>query len=93
MRAALAPEPWEVILADYRMPHFGAFEALRVLLESGQDIPFIVVSGVVPEEDAVELMRAGARDFVTKQNPARLVPAVRREMDEADARRQARRSA
>ena len=93
MRAALAREPWEVILADYRMPHFGAFEALRVLLESGQDIPFIVVSGVVPEEDAVELMRAGARDFVTKQNPARLVPAVRREMDEADARRQARRSA
>lgn len=90
MREALEHEHWDLIIADYTMPHFSGPEALRVLLESGQDIPFILVSGTVPEKDAIAMMKAGAQDFVSKQDRARLIPAVTRELREAEIRRQRR---
>lgn len=78
---------FELVLADYNLPRFSGPEALRLLKESGRDIPFIMLSGVISEATAVESMRAGAQDYVAKQNLARLVPAVERELKEAAARR------
>jgi PAS domain S-box-containing protein len=91
MRAALASaEPPELVLADYNLPNFSGPEALRILKASGIDLPFIMMSGAVSEETAVESMRAGAQDYVTKQNLTRLVPAIERELKEAAARRNRR---
>jgi two-component sensor histidine kinase len=87
MLAALAKQPWDVIIADYRLPDFDAPSALSLLHESGHDIPFIVVSGSLGEELAVALMRAGAQDYVLKDNLARLAPAVEREIGDARTRR------
>ncbi|MCX7142037.1 MAG: PAS domain S-box protein [Proteobacteria bacterium] len=92
MREALAARDWDVVLSDFRVPGFGAAPALALLRESGLDIPFITVSGMIGEESAVELMKSGAHDYVMKDHPARLAPAVRREIGEARERR-ARRSA
>jgi DNA-binding NtrC family response regulator len=69
---------WDVILADYNLPSFSAPAALKILKESGNDLPFIVMSGAVSEDTAVEAMRAGAHDYVSKQNLTRLVPAIAR---------------
>jgi signal transduction histidine kinase len=88
MRRALGEVPWDIVLSDYSMPSFGALEALRVLKESGLDIPFIIVSGSIGEETAVEALKAGAHDFVVKQNLSRFVPAVSREINEARMRRE-----
>jgi len=76
-----------LVLADYNLPSFSGPEALRILKASGFDLPFIMMSGAVSEEAAVESMRAGAQDYVTKQNLVRLVPAIERELKEAAARR------
>jgi nitrogen-specific signal transduction histidine kinase/CheY-like chemotaxis protein len=78
---------WHVILADYNLPNFSALAALRLLKSTALDIPLIVMSGAISEETAVAAMRAGALDYVAKQNLARLVPAIEREITEADARR------
>src|ERR1035438_5088029 len=88
MTAALEREVWEVIISDHRMAQFDAPGALRVLRESGRDIPFIIVSGGIGEELAVALMKNGAHDYVNKNNLSRLVPAVTREVREAHARRE-----
>lgn len=76
-----------IVIADYNLPAFSGPEALRILKASGIDLPFLMMSGAVSEEAAVESMRAGAQDYVTKQNLARLVPAIERELKEASARR------
>jgi signal transduction histidine kinase len=68
------------------MPHFGGFEALQLLKESGHDLPFILVSAVISEETAVAAMKAGAHDYIMKRNLARLVPAIERELREAQTR-------
>lgn len=78
---------WDVILADYNLPTFSAPAALQMLKRLGQDLPFIMMSGAVSEETAVDAMRAGAHDYVSKQNLARLIPAIERELREARARR------
>ena len=88
MRAALARQAWDIIIADHRLPEFDAPSALAVLKESGLDIPFIVVSGAMGEELAVAMMRAGAQDYLLKDNLARLAPAVEREIGDARTRRQ-----
>jgi signal transduction histidine kinase/DNA-binding response OmpR family regulator len=90
MRAALRQRAWDIVISDFALPSFGALEALAVLKESGQDLPFIVLSGTIGEERAVEALRQGAHDFVVKQQLARLVPAVRRELREAEGRRRRR---
>jgi PAS domain S-box-containing protein len=90
LRAALAEHRWDVVVCDYRLGPFEAPEALRIVREVDIDVPFIVVSGTVGEEIAAELMRLGAQDFVMKTNYQRLVPAIIRELDQADHRRRNR---
>jgi len=87
---ALRLRPPDIVISDYAMPGFGAEEALALLRDSGLDVPFILVSGRVGEESAVALMRAGAHDFILKEDLARLVPAVRRELTHARSRQQRR---
>jgi signal transduction histidine kinase len=86
MKAALERQAWDIVISDYEMPHFGGFEALQLLKESGQDLPFILVSAVVSEETAVAAMKAGAHDYIMKRKLARLVPAIERELREAQTR-------
>jgi PAS domain S-box-containing protein len=92
MQAALAGEPrgWDIILADYNLPRFSAPEALRLLKSLPFDIPFIMMSGAVSEDTAVAAMRAGAHDYVSKENLTRLAPAIDRELAEAASRRNQR---
>jgi diguanylate cyclase (GGDEF)-like protein/PAS domain S-box-containing protein len=87
MAAALEHHAWDVVLSDYVLPSFGAREALALLHERALDLPFFVVSGHVSEETAVAAMKAGAHDYFMKENLARLVPAVERELRKADDRR------
>lgn len=89
---AIDGEDWECIIADYSMPRFNAFAALSLVRERGLDLPFIVVSGTIGEETAVEAMKAGAHDYLMKGNLARLVPAIEREMREAAVRRERERA-
>lgn len=89
LKNALA-RPWDILLSDFSMPGFTAPDALRILQESGLDLPFVIVSGTVGEERAVEAMRAGASDYVLKDNLTRLVAVVERELREAAERRQRR---
>src|ERR1019366_7850659 len=90
LRHALEDSTWDVIVADYHLPGFDAPGALRILQECGYDIPCIVVSGKMGEDTAVEMMKSGAHDYLTKNNLTRLVPAVERELAEASVRREAR---
>jgi PAS domain S-box-containing protein len=83
MSAALASGPWEVILADYNLPEFSAPNALKLVQQSGLDIPFIIVSGGIGEDIAVSAMKGGAHDYLMKGNLSRLVPAVERELRDA----------
>ncbi len=87
MRAALGQEQWDLIIADFTMPQFSAPAALSLLQEIGIDLPFIIVSGSVGEDIAVEAMKAGAHDYLVKGNLKRLAPAVQRELAEAANRR------
>lgn len=91
LEAALGGEPWDVVLCDYSLPGFDALSA-RAIVAAHADVPFIVVSGTVGEETAVELMRAGVHDFVLKDRLARLVPAIERELREAVSRADLRRA-
>jgi signal transduction histidine kinase len=90
--ALVAPAPWDVILSDYSLPGFGGLAALKIYQQSGLDIPFILISGSIGEERAVEAMHSGVHDYIMKDRMQRLVPAVDRELREA-ANRKARRSA
>ena len=90
LRAVIDAEPWDAVLSDFRLPSFSGVEALRIFRESGLDIPFIFVSGTIGEETAVEAMKAGASDYVMKQNLARLAPALERELGQAVIRAQHR---
>jgi len=90
MRAALREKSWDVILCDYRLPQFNGLAAIALLKESGIDIPLIVVSGAIGEETAADCMRCGAHDYVMKGNLSRLVPAIARELMEADSKNKRR---
>ena len=92
MQAALNKGSWDLILADHSMPTFSAPEALELLTKKLIDIPFIIVSGHIDEETAVAAMRMGAHDYIMKDRLARLVPAVERELREAEVRRARRES-
>jgi two-component system NtrC family sensor kinase len=87
LTAALAePKPWDLVLADYTLPSFGARDALRLIQDSGIDLPFIIVSGTIDEVSAVSAMRAGAHDYVLKGHLERLLPAIERELAAARSR-------
>ena len=90
MRQALAQQSWDAIISDYQMPSFNGLAALGIYKEFVLDIPFIVVSGAIGEETAVNVMRAGAHDYLIKDNLARLVPAIQRELQEARLRQERR---
>jgi len=92
MRQALEDQTWDVILCDHAMPRFSSGAALALTKEMSLDIPFIIVSGAIGEESAVEAMRAGCHDYVMKNNLARLAPAIQRELREADTRRERKRA-
>jgi sigma-B regulation protein RsbU (phosphoserine phosphatase) len=86
MVEALGSQAWDFVLSDYNMPRFSMQEALDVLRQSHLDLPFIIVSGGIGEDIAVAAMKAGAHDYLMKGNLARLVPAVTRELREAQSR-------
>ncbi|HXX66858.1 MAG TPA: hybrid sensor histidine kinase/response regulator [Polyangiaceae bacterium] len=92
LRAALERRSWDVILSDWSLPRFSAPEALRIVKDSGLDIPFVIVSGTVRENTAVEAMHAGAHDYIMKDNLARLAAAVGRELREFEERKARRRA-
>lgn len=90
MTAALHSQIWDLAIADYLMPHFNGLEALGLVKSLGLDLPFIIVSGHITDDTAVAAMKAGAHDYVMKDNLARLGPAVQRELREAEVRSQRR---
>ena len=83
---ALDNGEWDLIICDYNMPGFDGLAALGILKERARDIPFILVSGAIGEELAVKAMKAGANDYMMKDNLQRLVPAIERELKEAKLR-------
>ena len=86
MCRALETDQFDLVLSDYTLPSFGAPAALSCLQSRKLDIPFLIVSGVVNEQIAVEVMQAGAHDFIPKSNLTRLVPAIERELREVELR-------
>jgi PAS domain S-box-containing protein len=90
LQAALEKSEWDAVLSDFSLPMFSAPDALETLRQSGQDLPFIVVSGAIGEETAVKMMRAGAHDYLMKDNLSRLAEVLRREIREAHMRRERR---
>jgi PAS domain S-box-containing protein len=86
MKVALTGQKWDGIIADFRLPGFDAPAALSLLQSTGQDLPFIVVSGAIGEEAAVALMKAGAHDYLMKSSLLRLAPVLKREIAEAKKR-------
>lgn len=87
MKKALEEDSWQIVIADYSMPRFSGLDALRIARSGGRDIPFILVSGTIGEELAVEAMREGADDYIMKGSLGRLGPAVERELKQAESRR------
>lgn len=79
--------PWDIVLSDFRLPQLDAFYALDILKELALDIPFIVVSQAIGEDQAVQIMRSGASDYIMKSSLKRLVPAIERELRDAADRR------
>jgi DNA-binding NtrC family response regulator len=86
MTAVLEKQVWDVIICDYNLPNFSAPAALTLLQKSGLDLPFIIVSGSVGEDVAVAAMKSGAHDYIMKGNLKRLIPAIEREVQEAEGR-------
>lgn len=92
MVAALAEREWDIVIADYVLPRFSGMAALELLQQQGLDLPFIIVSGQIGEEIAVEAMKAGAHDYLVKGRLARLVPTIKRELRENLMRLERRRT-
>lgn len=90
MRRALDSGEFEAVISDWAMPAFSGPEALRIVRERGLDVPFIIVSGTVGDEEAVAAMRGGAHDYLMKDRLARLAPTLERELREARVRRDRR---
>ena len=86
LEAALDRHPWDLVIGDYSMPRFSGTAALAIVRRRGLDIPYICVSGTITEELAVAAMKAGANDYVTKGQLKRLLPAIERELRDAQAR-------
>jgi two-component system, cell cycle sensor histidine kinase and response regulator CckA len=89
MREALLVGGWDIVISDWALPQFSARAAIDLVQQLNPALPLIIVSGTIGEEAAVDAMRAGARDYVLKDNLARLAPAVERELRESMLRRSA----
>jgi len=87
LTSVLEREKWDIVISDFSMPGFKGTQALEMVRKKGLDVPFIFLSGTIGEEIAVSAMRAGAQDYVIKGNAARLLPAIQRELREAELRR------
>jgi diguanylate cyclase (GGDEF)-like protein len=92
MYEALSRQTWDIIISDYGMPQFNGLHALQLARQNGRDIPFIILSGTIGEEIAVETMKAGAHDYVMKGNIARLLPAIERELRDVRVRQESRKA-
>jgi two-component system cell cycle sensor histidine kinase/response regulator CckA len=90
--AALAQDEFDLILADYSLPSFTGIQALEIVRAKTPEVPFLLVSGTIGEQAAIESLRAGATDYVLKHSPERLAPAVRRAVEEAQERIRCRRA-
>jgi PAS domain S-box-containing protein/putative nucleotidyltransferase with HDIG domain len=90
LREAFAEGTWDVVVCDYMLPELSVIEVLVMYREAGLDMPFIIISGASGEDRAVNAMKAGAHDYVMKENLSRLVPAIKRELNEAVVRRERR---
>ena len=86
MKKALSEKQWDIILCDYKMPTFDAPSAIAIFKELNLNIPFIVISGTIGEDTAIECMRSGAHDYFMKGKLSRLCPAIDRELEEANVR-------
>lgn len=84
--ALLRPDDWDVVISDFSVPGFGGLEALRLFRDRGLSIPFLLVSDTIGEEAAIAAMKAGVDDYIMKRNLARLVPAIDRELRDAEVR-------
>jgi len=91
MSQALATKKWDLVICDYSMPHFSGMDALKLLRETGSDIPFIFLSGTIGEDTAVAALKMGAQDYLMKDNVKRLLPAIQRELGEATRRKERKR--
>jgi PAS domain S-box-containing protein len=87
MESALEKQRWDFVISDFSLPQFNALNALKQLQATGFDIPFVIVSGTIRDKAAVEIMKAGAHDYIMKDNLVRLVPVFNRELAEAEIRR------
>jgi len=83
LMAALELEPWDVVICDHSLPALDSMSALHIVRKTAKNTPFIIVSGLISDEIAVEAMRHGARDFIHKDNLSRLAPVVERELRQA----------
>lgn len=92
LTAALLKQSWDLIISDNAMPRMNSMQALTITQQMGLDIPFIIVSGSIGEEVAVDAMRTGAHDYLMKDNIARLLPAINRELREAQMREEQRKA-
>ena len=88
MQEQLDKHPWDIVISDYQMPEFDGMQALELFQTYDLDIPFILVSGKIGEETAVDLMKMGANDYIMKGNTARLLPAIETHLREAANRRE-----
>ena len=88
LSTALAEETWDIAISDHSMPQLGIRDALTLLKERGLDLPLIVLSGAIKEEEAVAMLEAGAQDYILKDNLSRLIPVVERELRSAQLRRE-----
>jgi len=88
MIEAVDHQVWDLIVCDYSMPQFSGMDALKVLRSRGVEAPFLFVSGTIGEDTAVNALKEGAQDYVMKGNLKRLLPAVERELRDAQRRRE-----
>jgi len=86
LHQALQEQQWDVVITDHNMPRLNSETVLEIVNASGQDVPIIIVSGIIPESIAVANMKAGAQDYIMKDNLARLIPAIERELSDARVR-------
>jgi diguanylate cyclase (GGDEF)-like protein len=89
---ALLEKSWDIVISDFKMANFNGYDALKLFKRASIDCPFLMVSGLVPDETGIAMMKAGAHDYVTKANLNRLVPVVEKELQQSEVRQQQKRA-